>query len=48
LNGVSARQKGFERVANEVKASQEEKRLLEIKNHKLREENERLKDQYHQ
>jgi hypothetical protein len=43
--GVAACQKGFERVANEAKASLEEKKLLEDENHKLREENERLKNQ---
>jgi cell shape-determining protein MreC len=41
--GVAACQKGFERVANEAKASLEEKKLLEEENHKLHEENERLK-----
>jgi hypothetical protein len=46
--GVAACQKGFERVANEAKASLEEKRLLENENCKLWEENERLKDQSRQ
>jgi polyhydroxyalkanoate synthesis regulator protein len=41
--GIAACQKGFERVANEAKASIEEKKLLEEENHKLHEENERLK-----
>jgi hypothetical protein len=46
--GVAACQKGFERVANEAKASLEEKRLLENENCKLWEENERLKDKSRQ
>jgi peptidoglycan hydrolase CwlO-like protein len=46
--GVSACQKGFERFANEAKASIEEKKLLEDDNRKLREENERLKNQSRQ
>jgi uncharacterized phage infection (PIP) family protein YhgE len=46
--GVAACQKGFERVADEVKASLEEKKLLENENRKLREENERLKEQSRQ
>jgi cell division protein FtsB len=46
--GIAACQKGFERVANEVKASLEQKKLLEDENRKLREENERLRNQSHQ
>jgi uncharacterized protein YlxW (UPF0749 family) len=46
--GVASSQKGFERVANEAKASLEEKRLLENENHKLWEENERSKEQSRQ
>jgi hypothetical protein len=42
--GVAACHKVFERVANEAKASLEEKKLLEEENCKLREENERLKN----
>jgi hypothetical protein len=42
--GIAACQKGFERVANEVKASLEEKKLLKDENHKLRKENERLRN----
>jgi hypothetical protein len=48
LEGRCRLPKGFERVANEAKASLEEKRLLEDENRKLREENERLKEQSRQ
>jgi hypothetical protein len=41
--GVVACQKGFERAAAEAKISLEEQRLLEDKNRRLREENEKLK-----
>jgi ribosomal protein L12E/L44/L45/RPP1/RPP2 len=44
--GVAASQRGFERVADEAKASLEEKKLLESENCGLREENEKLKEQY--
>jgi cell shape-determining protein MreC len=43
--GVAACQKGFERIANDVKASFVDKKLLEEENRKLREENEKLKSQ---
>jgi hypothetical protein len=46
--GIAACHKGFERVANEAKASLEEKKLLEGENRKLREENKRLKNQSRQ
>jgi chromosome segregation ATPase len=46
--GIAACQKGFERVANEAKASLEEKKLLADENRKLREENERLQNQSRQ
>jgi hypothetical protein len=46
--GVAACQKGFERVANEAKASLEEKKLLDKENRKLWEEYERLKKQSRQ
>jgi predicted nuclease with TOPRIM domain len=43
--GVAACQKGFKRVANEVRDYIEEKKLLEEQNRRLREENEKLKNQ---
>jgi phage shock protein A len=46
--GILACQKGFERVADEAKASLEEKKLLENENHRLRDENERLREQSRQ
>jgi peptidoglycan hydrolase CwlO-like protein len=46
--GVAACQKGFERVANEAKASLHEKKLLEDENRKLHEQNERLNNQSRQ
>jgi polyhydroxyalkanoate synthesis regulator protein len=46
--GVVTFQKGFERVADEAKASLEEKKLLADKNRRLREENEKLKNQSRQ
>jgi preprotein translocase subunit SecA len=48
LNGIAACQKGFKRVANEEKASLEEKKLLENENRRLQEENEKLKEQSRQ
>jgi cell shape-determining protein MreC len=42
--GVAACQKGFEKVADEAKASLEERKLLENENRRLREENEKLKE----
>jgi polyhydroxyalkanoate synthesis regulator protein len=45
---VAACQKGFERIANDAKASLADKKLLEEENRKLRDENERLKNQSHQ
>jgi hypothetical protein len=44
-NGVTACEKGFERIANDAKASLVDKKLLEEENCKLREENEKLKNQ---
>jgi peptidoglycan hydrolase CwlO-like protein len=46
--GVAACQKGFERIASDVKASLADKKLLEEENRKLRDENERLKNQSRQ
>jgi chromosome segregation ATPase len=45
LKGVAACQKGFERIANDAKASLADKKLLEEENRELRDENERLKNQ---
>jgi peptidoglycan hydrolase CwlO-like protein len=42
--GITAGQKGFEKIANEAKVFREEKKLLEEENPMLREENERLKN----
>jgi hypothetical protein len=41
--GVAACQRGFEKAAEEAKASLEERKLLEDENRGLREENEKLK-----
>jgi peptidoglycan hydrolase CwlO-like protein len=46
--GVTAYQKGFERIASDAKASLEDKKLMEEENRKLHDENEKLKDQSHQ
>jgi 3-phosphoglycerate kinase len=46
--GVAVCQRGFERVADEAKASLEERKLLESENRRLCEENEKLKEQYRQ
>jgi chromosome segregation ATPase len=46
--GVTACHKGFERIANDVKASLADKKLLEEENRKLRDKNEKLKNQSRQ
>jgi vacuolar-type H+-ATPase subunit I/STV1 len=46
--GVAICQRGFERVADEAKASLEEKKILESENRILCEENEKLKEESHQ
>jgi hypothetical protein len=43
--GVAPCQKGFERIANDAKASLVDKKLFEEEIRKLREENEKLKNQ---